>query len=139
MAIVIDTAKVKDILKAKVSAKRYAVETAGIDFTYRTVPTPVSTSRESRASMLGLYNAAKEGRWVTFPETENDFKFLDGKFRKATIQEVIDIYIAVEAHIKACYAAETLKLAEIEATGTTDINTGWPATANVANTTYFQK
>jgi hypothetical protein len=40
---------------------------------------------------------------------------------------------------KACYAAETLKLAEVDATGTTDINTGWPATANVANTTYFQK
>lgn len=139
MPITIDPTAAKVALKAQVSAKRYAVEVAGINFTYRTVSVPVSTSRESRSSILGLYNAAQEGRWATAPATENDFKFLDGKFRSTTAQEVIDIYIAVETHVKACYAVETLKLAEIDATGTTDINTGWPATANVANTTYFQK
>lgn len=113
-------------LKAKTAAKRYAVEVAGINFVYRTVPTPVSTSRDTRASMLGAYSSAKEGRWVTAPDTEADFKFGDGKFRPCTAQEVIDIYLAVEAHVKACYAVENKKIDEIDSTGTTDLNTGWP-------------
>lgn len=117
-------------LKARVSAKRYAVEIAGINFTYRTVPTPVSTSRETRASMIGVYTKANEGRWVEAPATENPFKFGDDKFRPATTQEVLDIYRAVETHVDVCYAIEAKKLAEIDATGTTNIDTGWPATAN---------
>lgn len=125
-------------LKAKVSAKRYDVEVAGINFSYRTVPTPVSTSRESRASMLGIYNAAKEGRWVTAPATEASFKFADGVFRLTTTQEVIDMYVAIEAHVKECYRVEGVKIAEIDATGTTDINTGWPATASATTTQFFQ-
>ena len=133
------TAITKPALKDKVSAKRYAVETAGINFTYRTVPTPVSTSRETRSSMIGAYTKAKELRWVEAPATEKPFKFGDGKFRVATTQEVINIYLAVEAHVDACYVVEKDKLAEIDATGTTDINTGWPATANITATTYFQK
>lgn len=120
------TAVNKQSLKDNVSAKRYAVETAGINFTYRTVPTPVSTSRETRASMIGAHTKAKEGRWVEAPATEKPFKFGDGKFRPVTTQEVIDIYRAVESHVDTCYAVEARKLAEIDATGTTDINTGWP-------------
>lgn len=137
MAIAIDANTAKTILKAKVSAKRYEVEVAGINFTYSAVPTPVSTSRESRASLLGAYNSAKEGRWVTTPATEADFKFGDGKFRPCTAQEVIDIYIVVEKHIQECYGVEATKLAEIDATGTTDVETGWPATAATPTTTYF--
>lgn len=125
-------------LKAEVSAKRYVVEVAGINFTYRTAQVPVSTSRESRASMIGLYTAAKEGRWVTAPATEANFKFGDGKFRPATTQEVIDMYVAIEAHVKECYRVEGVKIAEIDATGTTDLNTGWPATAEATTTQYFQ-
>ena len=127
MAIVIDAAKAKDVLKAKVSVKRYDVEVAGINFTYRTIQVPVSTSRETRASMIGAYTKANEGRWVESPATEKPFKFGDGKFRPATTQEVINIYRAVESHVDVCYAVEAKKLAEIDATGTTDINTGWPA------------
>lgn len=127
------------ITKADVSAKRYAIEVAGINFTYRTVPTSVSTTRETRASMLGAYNSAKEGRWAVEPATETDFKFGDGVFRPATAQEVIDIYIAVERHVKACYDTEGQKFAEIDATGTTDLDTNWPATVNTPSTIYFGK
>lgn len=136
---VLDAAASKQDLKDKVSAKRYDVETAGINFTYRTVATPVNTARETRASMIGAYTKAKELRWVEAPATEKPFKFGDGVFRPATTQEVIDIYLAVEAHVDACYAVETQKLSEIDATGTTDVNTGWPATANTTTSIYFQK
>ena len=123
--IAAETSANRIALRAVVSAKRYAVEVAGINFTHRTVPTPVSTSRDTRASMIGAYTKAKEGRWVAAPATEKPFKFGDGKFRPATTQEVIDIYLAVELHVDVCYNVEAKKLAEIDATGTTDINTGW--------------
>ncbi len=125
--------------KNSLAAKRYAVEVAGINFTYRTVPTPVSTSRETRASMIGAYTKAVEGRWVEAPATEKPFKFGDGVFRVATTQEVINIYRAVEVHVDACYAVEAQKMAEIDATGTTDLETGWPATSNTPTTIYFGK
>lgn len=129
---------IKPEIKAKVFAKRYAVETAGINFTYRTAQVPVFTSRESRASMIGLYSAAKDGRWVTAPATEAMFKFGDGVFRPVTTQEVIDMYVAIESHVKECFRVESVKIAEIDATGTTDLNTGWPATAAATTTQYFQ-
>lgn len=132
---VLDTNLQKADLKQQVSAKRYDVEVAGVNFTYRTVQVPISTSRDSQAKIDAARNMVKDTVWV-----ENaSWKCLDGVFRPMTSAEVLDMVAAVRLHIKATYDVEATKFAEIDATGTTDISTGWPATANTTTSTYFQK
>ena len=121
--------------KAKVSAKRYAVETAGINFTYRTVPVPVSTARTSQEKIDAARNMVRDTAWVD----GSNWKFADGVFRPMTATEITDMCTAVRIHIKACFDNEATKFAEINATGTTDVNTGWPASADTPTTTTFQE
>lgn len=121
-------------LKAKVGAKRYAVEVAGINFTYRTVPIPVSTARASQEKIDAARNMVRDSAWVD----GSNWKFADGVFRPMTAVEITAMCDAVRTHIKACFENEAVKFAEINATGTTDVNTGWPATANTPVTTTFQ-
>ena len=113
--------------KADVSAKRYAVETAGINFTYRTVPVPVSTARASQEKIDAARNMVRDTAWVD----GSNWKFADGVFRPMTATEITDMCTAVRIHIKACFDNEATKFAEINATGTTDVTTGWPPTANI--------
>ena len=122
-------------LKAEVSAKRYDVEVAAINFTYRTAQVPISTSRDSQAKLDAARNIVKDTAWVD----GTNWKCADGKFRPMTSAEVLDMVNAVRVHILACYDTEAQKFAEIDATGTTDLNTGWPATVNTPTTIYFTK
>ncbi len=80
MPITIDAPAAKTVLKAKVSAKRYDVEVAGINFTYRTVQVPISTSRDSQAKIDAARNMVKDSAWVN----DTMWKCLDGKFRPMT-------------------------------------------------------
>lgn len=126
--------------KAEVSAKRYAVETAGINFTYRTATVPVSTSRDSQIAIDIARNRVRDNQWAGgVVGGEEQFKFADGVFRPATSTEITEISTAVRGHKKSCMDNEKTKFDEINATGTTDVNTGWPATANTPTTTTFQK
>ena len=121
-------------LKDKVSAKRYEVEVAGINFTYRTATVPVSTTRPSQEKIDSARNMVRDNAWVD----NSNWKFADGVFRPMTAVEITAMCDAVRTHIKACFDNEATKFAEINATGTTDVNTGWPATANTPTTTTFQ-
>ena len=125
----------KDILKQKVSAKRYDVETAGINFTYRTVSVPVSTARASQDKIDAARNMVRDNAWVD----GSVWKFADNVFRPMTAAEITDMCTAVRTHIKACFDNEKSKFDEINATGTTDVNTGWPATVGTPTTIYFNK
>src|SRR3990167_11163136 len=64
-------------LKAEVSAKRYDVEVAAINFTYRTAQVPISTSRDSQAKLDAARNIVKDTAWVD----GTNWKCADGKFR----------------------------------------------------------
>lgn len=121
-------------LKANVSAKYYGVEVAGINFTYRTIQVPVSTSRDSQAAIDSARNMVRDNEWVD----NSPFLFADGVFRPVTSAEIVAICTAVRSHVKACRSVEADKFQEINATGTTDVNAGWPATAGLTVSPYFQ-
>lgn len=135
MGIIVNTERAKKSLKANVSAKRYTVETAGINFTYRTAQVPVSTARPSQEKIDAARNMVRDTAWVD----GSNWKFADGVFRPMTATEITDMCTAVRIHIKACFDNEKTKFDEINATGTTDINTGWPASADTPTTTTFQE
>lgn len=115
----------KSDLKDGISAKRYAVEVAGINFSYRTVQVPVSTAYASQGKIDAARNMVRDAAWVD----GSNWKFADGVFRPMTAAEITDMCTAARNHIKACFDNEKTKFDEIDATGTTDISTGWPATS----------
>lgn len=115
-------AVVKPSLKAAVAAKRYERETAGITWTGIVGQNiPIATDRDSEYLIHASYTAAKDfnmGR---------DWKGSDGNFYTMTAAQVMSMATSVLAYINECRALEKTKCAEIDSTGTTDINTGWPA------------
>lgn len=106
-------------LKIALTARRYEKETGGILWN----GWPVKTTLDSKGRILGAYNRAKEARWAPGEE----FIFADGAPRVLTAADMIALYIAVENHVQACFGVYAAKIKEIDATGTTNLETGWPA------------
>lgn len=115
--------RTKESLLADVAAKRWEVETGGINIS----GAPIKTDRESQAQLTSAYTSLSGGLIVDTP-----WKATDGSFTLVTLAEIEPIAQAVAAHVRACFAAEQAhseaingldEQAELDAY---DIATGWP-------------
>lgn len=110
----------KERLSAYVADKRWQVETGGIVVG----GLPVATDDRSKIMIIGArVKAAADGDFTTEWKTQAGFVSIDA----STIVAISD---AVLAHVDACFAAEAVVLAAIEAgtiTTTAEIDTAdWP-------------
>ena len=93
-----------DALPKYLAQYRYQIETGGITYNGMTIP----TDRDSRNNMMGAYIKAKDN-----PNYTVDWKLPSG-FVPLTASEIIAIADAVEAHVKDCFTAEAVVLANID-------------------------
>lgn len=97
-------AKRKEALLEYAAAKRFSLETGGLEIG----GTSVRTDRESQALINGAFNMAKQDENFT-----TKFKGVAG-FVDLNATQIIAIAMAVGAHVAACFAAEAAAVAAIE-------------------------
>lgn len=111
-------------LKARAGAKRWAVETGGVEIQgFGRIPTGLEDQNRVATSIQGMERAAID---------EVDYKLPSG-WARLTLAELVEVGKAVTAHVEACFARERQLHAEIDAAGSIeelaeiDMGSGWPA------------
>lgn len=112
-----DPTPAKAYLKKQLAAKRYDVEVSGTTWN----GFPVFTDRESQGKITAAFVLASAG---VRAESSN-WKFADGVARPMTNAQIVELTGAVAYHVQHAFDVEATKADEIDATGTTDIDTGW--------------
>lgn len=99
----------KALLAEIVADKRWAKEIGGIQWGGHAI----HTDRESQSKIIAAYVASRDGvrsepsQWKT-----------QGGFVTITNADVIDLALAVQAHIQACYDSEKTMVEQIDGCGT---------------------
>lgn len=113
---------------AALAAKRYAVETAGLDV----AGSRISTDRDSQAMINGAFTRAKDKQELGLDGDLIQFKGLSG-WVELDIPTILAIGRAVGDFVQACFAREGTLAALVEAAESQadldaiDIGAGWPA------------
>lgn len=112
---------------AALAARRWQVETGGIDY----LGHRIATDRESQSAIGNtrqlLAFAAEAGDPMTV-----DWKIADGDFLTLDLEQITAVALAVGGHVRACFAHEGAQAAHIkaaadaEALAAIDIEEGWP-------------
>lgn len=122
-----DLDQIKQALKEKLAAKRWQVETGGIEVDGNKVNTDLDS--QNRVNVL------LNGMEITNTDYTM-FKFPDG-WMELSLEQVRNIAAAITAHVEACFAKEKVLSDLIDATETVtdlialDLNSDWPANTNV--------
>lgn len=106
-------------LKLKLASVRYSHEIAGTLYT----GLPIDTDRESQFKAQAAYTLARDGYWAV----GGSWKLKNGVMVVFTAPQVIAMALTVAAYVQACFDVEATKIAQINSTGTTNLETGWPA------------
>ncbi|WP_051294407.1 DUF4376 domain-containing protein [Gemmobacter nectariphilus] len=80
----------------------------------------VATDDQSQSRVMGAAVAA-----MLDPGYSVQWKTASG-FVTLSAPQVIGLATAIRAHVQACFDREAVLLADLEAGGTVDIDTGWP-------------
>ena len=104
--IVVDSGAMKPELLAYAASKRFDVETGGISVD----GLQIRTDRESQATINGAFSATLIDQNFT-----TDWKGADGTWQTIDAAAIHIIASTVKDHVKACFAAEKLVDAGIEA------------------------
>lgn len=91
---------------AELAAWRYAKEVGGINV----AGAKVKTDRESQATLTGAFISLSQGLLQSV-----DWKLDNGQWATLTLAEITPIAQAVVSHVQACFTAEKLMAAEINA------------------------
>ena len=108
--------------RSEAASKRWERENAGVEVGGRNF----ATDERTRTVLIGSRIVAKEDATYTV-----EWKFADG-FATLTAAELIAAANAVGAHVRACFAAERMHVAAIEALSDAqavidyDTSVGWP-------------
>lgn len=94
---------------AELAAWRYAQETAGVVVG----GAKIRTDRESQATITGAYISLSQGLAQSI-----DWKAEGGQWVQLTLAQITPIAQAVVAHVQACFTAERLLAAQIQAAST---------------------
>jgi hypothetical protein len=114
--------QIKAQKRNEAASKRWERENAGVDVGGRSF----ATDERTRTVLIGSRIVAKEDATYTV-----EWKFADG-FATLTAAELIAAANAVGAHVRACFAAERMHVAAIEALSDAqavidyDTSVGWP-------------
>ena len=110
-------------LKARAGAKRWAVETGGVEIQgFGRIPTGLEDQNRVATSIQGMERAGL---------IEVDYKLPSG-WARLTLDELVDVGKAITTHVEACFARERQLHTEIDAAGSIEelgligIDSGWP-------------
>ena len=113
----------KDYVKSQVAARRFGAEIQGVTLN----GTSIATDRDSQSMIGNAYASLKNGLIASV-----NFKSQSG-FVSLDLASFEPVARAVAEHIQACFTAEQVHVAAIDALTTHaeveayDISTGWPA------------
>lgn len=101
----------KDRKLAEIAAWRYDQEVGGVNFGGMRI----RTDRESQATITSAYISLSQGL-----ATSIDFKAEGGKWITLALAQIAPIAQAVVAHVQACFTAEKMLAAQVEASATVE-------------------
>lgn len=104
--------------KSDLSHKRWEVATGGVIID----GINVQSDDKSKDEMAGYVTESIVNGLVNV-----NWKLADGTFKVYTVQEFKKVYQFVAKYRNDCFGVEREKLDEINETGETDLETGWPA------------
>lgn len=107
----------KEQCKKDLASKRWGIATGGVVID----GVNVQSDDKSKDEMAGYVTESIVNGLVNV-----NWKLADGTFKVYTVQEFKKIYQFVAKYRNDCFGVESAKLDEINATGTTDLETGWP-------------
>lgn len=111
------TDELKEQCKKDLESKRWNVATGGVVID----GVNVQSDDKSKDEMAGYLTEPIVNGLVNV-----NWKLADGTFKVYTVQEFKKVYQFVAKYRNDCFGVELTKLDEINATGTTDLETGWP-------------
>lgn len=107
----------KKHLKKLLAEKRYNVEVGGTTWNGH----PTDTDRFSQGKITAAFVLAINGQWPNGAV----WKFNDGICVPMSAQDILSLTGAIQIHVQSAFNTEAIKMVEIDATNTTDINAGW--------------
>lgn len=108
---------IKEQCKKDLASKRWEVATGGVVID----GVSVQSDDKSKDEMAGYVTESIVNELVNV-----NWKLADGTFKVYTVQEFKRVYQFVAKYRNDCFDVESTKLDEINATGTTDLESGWP-------------
>jgi hypothetical protein len=107
----------KNYQKKLLAAKRYEVEIGGTTWNGH----HVDTDRFSQGKITAAFVLAINTMW---PDG-SVWKFNDGVAVPMLTADILSLTTAIQTHVQGAFNTEAIKIAEIDATGVTDIEAGW--------------
>lgn len=107
----------KKYQKQLLAAKRYDIEVGGTTWNGHVV----ATDRFSQGKITAAFVLAINGQWLAGAV----WKFEGGESVPMQTADILALTGAIQMHVQGAFNTEAVKIAEIDATGVTDINAGW--------------